>query len=310
MDRKSSKSGSKLVTSLTIVLLTLIVVFSALVFVYVRKNSDEKVLAVTVSNIVLPSKKIEHYGISDREIKEGYELKVVGIKRGQHIQRILTNKTDIFEVLRENHINLDKKEKVVCNTDIVRFGTVISVVRTETYTEYISTEIPFITKTVETSKYGIGEKYVAQKGCKGLLVQKVETYFEDGKVISTKVLEERVKKDAIMEIVEVGTAFYSLTGIEQRGYNCPYWYSVVDSGPYTDEEKAWLKFVMKCESGCNAESNKTKYKGLFQWDPYFWRKQYSENIFDGHAQLKHTIEKYRAGAATMWPACNRKFNRN
>ena len=146
----------------------------------------------------------------------------------------------------------------------------------------------------------------------GVKKEVYQNTYEDGVLVKSILVDEIVLKHPQNEIVEIGTSWYTLKGIEIRGYNCNYWYSVVDSGPYSPEEKEWLKFIMYCESGCNAESNKSSYKGLFQWSPYWWSRQFSENIYDGHAQIKHTIEKYRAGESTrasQWPACNAKYLR-
>ena len=148
------------------------------------------------------------------------------------------------------------------------------------------------------------------EGKNGIKKQVYFNTYEDNVLVKSELIDEIIIKKPIKEIKEVGTSMYSLNNIEKKGYNCPFWYSVVDSGPYTQEEKDWLKFMMYCESGCNAESNKSNYKGLFQWSPYWWNKQFDENIFDGYAQIKHTVEKYRAGEATrssQWPRCNAKY---
>jgi hypothetical protein len=105
---------------------------------------------------------------------------------------------------------------------------------------------------------------------------------------------------------------YSPEDLDVRyGYNCAHWYSVVDQGDYTEQEKQWLKFVMECESGCNAENNRNStYKGLFQWNPRYWDIFFpDENIFDGYAQIKNTMWKVRDGAKlnVYWPNCHRKY---
>ena len=116
--------------------------------------------------------------------------------------------------------------------------------------------------------------------------------YEDGKLVSQTILSDDVTREPVKEIIQVGVLSLGLEDLEQTyGYNCDHWYSVVDEGNYTDQEKQWLKFVMECESGCNAENDKNKtYKGLFQWNPYYWNKLYgNDNIYDGYDQIKNTV---------------------
>ncbi|HCC67975.1 TPA: hypothetical protein DEP90_02055, partial [Patescibacteria group bacterium] len=89
------------------------------------------------------------------------------------------------------------------------------------------------------------------------------------------------------------------------------WYSVVDDGNYTIQEKKWLKLVMYCESGCNAESDKNPvYKGLFQWHPKYWNIFYpKDNIYDGYSQIENTVRKIRNGVNlyAYWPMCHKRY---
>lgn len=247
---------------------------------------------------------------SIKTLERRFEPKLITVKKGGNIYKVFSVKTDIREILSDNMIPVEKGERVSMSTPYVVDGTIVRIIRTEVITEINKYDIPFSTEVVKSSELFLGERRVVQKGVLGVKAQNVIKYFEDGELVKSTLIEEKIILDPVKEIIEEGTATYSLDGIEKRGYNCPYWSSVIDSGPYSDEEKSWLKFIMYCESGCNAESNKNAtYKGLFQWSFYWWKKQYKDNIFDGNAQILHTIEKYRAGAATMWPACNAKYER-
>ena len=236
--------------------------------------------------------------------------KLITVQKGTEVTKIFTTFNDIKDILKKNSIEVTENDLIYLNSEYLLDGSIVKIIRTESIVVEEQIDIPYETETRETSKYTKGEKHVVQKGVLGVKRQMVLLYFEDGVLISEKILDKIVEKEALKEIVEIGTSWYSLEGIEVRGYNCPYWYSVVDNGPYSEEEKRWLKYIMYCESGCNAESNKSSYKGLFQWSPYWWRKQFNENIFDGNAQIRHTIAKYRAGEetrASQWPACHSKY---
>ena len=278
-------------------------------------------LMIASNNIVLAegNEVNTQYNIKDMVFRTDSQLerssrrpKLVHIKKSNYVYSVFTVETDIYKILEEFQINLSDKDRITISTQYITNGSLVRVIKTETITEEIDEEIPFATNIIKTNKYLKGEEYIAQEGVLGVKKQKVVSYYEDGVLIESRILSERIAKEPVTEILEVGTSTYSLIGIDPKGYNCDYWYQVVDSGPYTEEEKRWLKFIMYCESGCNAESNKGSYKGLFQWSPYWWSKQFKENIFDGHAQLRNTISKYRAGESTranQWPACHARYNR-
>ncbi len=252
------------------------------------------------------------YELDQKKERVSQGPKVITIKRGNEVFNIFTTLTDTKEILAQNGISLEKNDSIVLNTKYPIDGSILSIIKTEVLLVENIVDIPYETEIIKTSTLFEGERETVQEGVLGVKAETLLYYYEDGVLVKTELIEEDIQKEPVSAVVKVGTSWYSLEGITRRGYNCPYWYSVVDSGPYSTEEKRWLKFIMYCESGCNAESNKGTYKGLFQWSPYWWRKQFSENIFDGHAQLKHTIAKYRAGESTranQWPACHAKYNR-
>ncbi|MDY0097254.1 MAG: G5 domain-containing protein [Candidatus Dojkabacteria bacterium] len=252
------------------------------------------------------------YELDQKKERVSQGPKVITIKRGNEVFNIFTTLTDTKEILDQNGISLEKNDSIVLNTKYPIDGSILSIIKTEVLLVENIVDIPYETEIIKTSTLFEGERETVQEGVLGVKTETLLYYYEDGVLVKTELIEEDIQKEPVSAIVKIGTSWYSLEGITIRGYDCPYWYSVVDSGPYNKEEKRWLKFIMYCESGCNAESNKGTYKGLFQWSPYWWRKQFSENIFDGHAQLKHTIAKYRAGESTrasQWPACHARYNR-
>ena len=252
------------------------------------------------------------YDLDQKRERVSQGPKVITIKRGDEVFNIFTTLTDTKEILKQNGISLEKNDSVVLNSKYPVDGSIISIIKTEVLLVENIVDIPFKTEVIKTTALFEGERETVQNGVLGVKTETLLHYYEDGVLVKTELIEEEIQREPVNAVVKVGTSWYSLDGITKRGYDCPYWYSVVDSGSYTNEEKRWLKFIMYCESGCNAESNKGTYKGLFQWSPYWWRKQFSENIFDGNAQIKHTIAKYRAGESTranQWPACHAKYNR-
>ena len=239
-----------------------------------------------------------------------YGPKVITIQRGDYIFNTLTSRSNVYDILRENDIKLDSNDYVYINTEYIINGSIIKIIKTTSTIFEMLKEVPFEKEVIENPKLIKGEENIIQEGKNGIIKEVYLNTYEDNILVKSELIDEIEIKESTKEIKEIGTAMYSLDDIEKKEYDCDFWYSVVDAGPYTQEEKDWLKFIMYCESGCNAESNKNNYKGLFQWSSYWWNKQFDENIFDGYAQIKHTVEKYRAGETTrnnQWPGCNSKY---
>ena len=250
------------------------------------------------------------FGIDQEEAKVTFSPKFIKVIRGDEIRIYVTNSSTPINALEENGYSISYDSKIYTyDEDVLSDHAVIQIIKLRTETETRFVDIPFSTRVFDSWQYELGEEVVEQKGVMGIKEQQVQSFYEDGVLVMEEILSEEVISECKEEVIAVGSSTYTFSGITQRGYNCDYWYSVVDNGNYSAKEKQWLKFVMYCESGCNAESNKSFYKGLFQWSPTLWKKLYSENIYDGHAQIRHTIEKLRAGAdpLRMWPGCTRKY---
>jgi hypothetical protein len=301
--QKKQNSSKTLTTTLTLLLFLLLSFFvvgsDTIVLAQEESYVDE---GVDIKDLV--------FGTNTQLERGSRRPKLVHIKKGDYVYSVFTLETNIYKILDQFQIPLDGEERVIVSTDYVKNGSLVRVIKTKSVIEDIQVEIPFESEVIKTDKYLKGEIYTTQEGVLGVRTQKVLNYYEDGVLVERKILVDRVVKSPVKEVLEEGTSLYSLAGIDPKGYNCDYWYHVVDTGPYTPEEQRWLKFIMYCESGCNAESNKGSYKGLFQWSPFWWSKQFSENIFDGHAQIRNTVAKYRAGEKTrvsQWPACHAKY---
>ena len=175
----------------------------------------------------------------------------------------------------------------------------------------LTVEIPFRTETKGTVLCAkLAKPVIEQEGVLGVKTQIIEKYYLEDKFISERIVSESIDKEPVDKIIAYTGANHDPDSVTQLGYNCNHWNSVVDSLNATDEEKQWLRFTMKWESGCNAEHNKGFYKGLFQWSPCLWYSSYpNDNIFDGYAQIRNTLNKVRAGAHPkyMWPAVYKKY---
>jgi hypothetical protein len=252
------------------------------------------------------------YEFDTQEVKNVYNLNLVTVVINGLPKRVLTNRIDIYRFLEDLGVVVNNNKRIISTTDEIQDGTVIRVITVGTVVEEEQIEIPYRTEEVATKEIPYGKSLTVQEGVLGIRTKEVKRTYEDGILVSEEILSERITREPENAIVKIGVLKYSPEDLDVRyGYNCAHWYSVVDQGDYTEQEKQWLKFVMECESGCNAENNRNStYKGLFQWNPRYWDIFFpDENIFDGYAQIKNTMWKVRDGAKlnVYWPNCHRKY---
>ncbi|MCD4811140.1 G5 domain-containing protein [bacterium] len=257
-----------------------------------------------VSNILL--------NFNTQESNHVFDLSLVTVVINGRSTQVLTNREDALSLLKDLGVVVDNSKRIVSISQEVQAGSVIRVITVGTVVEGFDIDIPFQTEKINTKDIPYGDTLVTQKGVLGVRTQEIERVYEDGKLVSEVILSERISRESVKEVVKVGVLSLGIGDLEKTyGYNCTHWRSVVNSGNYTEREKEWLNFVMYCESGCNAESDKNStYKGLYQWHPKYWSIFYpKDNIYDGYAQIKNTIIKIRKGAKlySYWPSCHRKY---
>jgi hypothetical protein len=252
------------------------------------------------------------FSFDTQEIKNVYDLNLVTVVVNGRPRKVLTNRVNVYKLLEDLGVVLDSSKKIVTTNERIQDGTVIRVITVGTVVEEQKIDIPFKTEEVSTKDLPYKDTEVIQEGVLGVRTKEVKKTYEDGKLVSEETVSDAITRNPINRIVKVGVLRYSPDDLDVRyGYNCNHWYSVVDNGDYTDQEKQWLKFVMYCESGCNAENDKdSTYKGLFQWNPKYWDIYFgNDNIYDGYAQIENSIWKIRQGVQlyNYWPNCHRRY---
>jgi len=261
----------------------------------------------------LPERVYEIYRVDPIEARYGGDIKVVKISYDGDINTHFCRSYSPVTALIDLGYSVSNRNKITSTSPIFSLHT-NSHILVETYRttiDEILLEIPFetiIKGNVLCQK--LAQESTEQNGVLGVMTQKIKRVYKGDTLIAEEIVEEEIQREARPQIIVITGPEDLPTSVPQRGYNCGYWNAYVDSIGATEEEKQWLKSVMKCESGCNAESNKSFYKGLFQWDPCLWYKQYpNDNIFNGEIQIQRTLEKLRNGANPnqMWPACHRRY---
>ena len=249
------------------------------------------------------------YGI-DADVEKGrYTPKVVVVNyEGEIKEHISTASSPVFALLELGYpISTMKKVVSTSPMNTLYNHSYIYVFSYRDTIDEVKLEIPY-QRIVKggTLCEKLSQKVLQQEGVLGIMTQKVRRVYERGELVMEEILEKDITKEPRAEIYIIKGPDDSPKEMPQIGYNCDYWFAYVDTIKASAEEKRWLKWTMKYESGCNAENNRHPYyKGLFQWDPCLWYQQYpNDSIFDGRAQIKRTLEKIRGGAnpARMWPA--------
>lgn len=210
-----------------------------------------------------------------------------------------------YHIGSNNRVTTNYPENALLNNSIITIQTYHVVVQEKTIS------IPFETIAEGTSLCPNLSRIVIQKpGAFGLMTEKIEKLYLDNELVEERVLEQTVIKEPIKEILTYSGASHKPTSITNLGHNCDYWRRAIDSLDASEEEKRWLDFTMRGETGCNAESSEGTYKGLFQWNPCLWYKLFpNDNIFDGNAQIRRTLQKVREGAnpRNMWPGVYKAY---
>ncbi len=298
-------------TKLAVLVLVVKLIAGVSLGVYADKTSVVKNNTFTD----LPDKIYEIYGTNSAEAKSCSTVKVITVNYEGEVQSHLCRSHSPVTALIDLGYSISNKNKITSTSPInlLLSNSYILVESYRTTIDEILIELPYeriIEGNVLCKRLVSEEK--EQEGVLGLMTQKIKRVYKGDRLIAEEIIEERIEREPRPEIIIIKGPEDLPDSVPQRGYNCPYWNTYIDNINATEEEKQWLKFIIHCESGCNAESNKSFHKGLFQWDPCLWYTQYvSENIFDGEAQIKITLQKLREGANPnrMWPACHSRYKK-
>ena len=266
------------------------------------------------ASVELPEEVYKAYGVSTQEATGDNGIKIVTVNYDGEIRMLFSRSYSPVTALIDAGYSVSNKNRIVSTSPISQLQnkTFIRVHTYRTTIEEVLLEIPFetILKGSVLCK-SMAQEVREQEGVLGAMSQRIKRTYRGDLLVAEEIVDEKIEREARPEIIVIRGPQDLPSSVPQRGYDCGYWNGYIDNSVNaTEEEKQWLKFVMKCESGCNAENNRSFFKGLFQWNPCLWYKQYpNSNIFDGELQIKRTLEKLRAGANPnqMWPGCHRKY---
>ena len=254
------------------------------------------------------------FGVDSHKLQDNLNTKIITVYNDGDLKHFLTNASTPLDALIENGYTISTMNKIITTSpmDSLTNHAIIVIKTYRVVSEDVTVYIPY-EKLVQgnTLCQALSKEVIQQQGVRGVMTQTLRKTYEGGDLVATDVTKQEVVKTPINEITILEGPDDSPDQVPQIGYNCDYWNNYIDNNVSASaEEKQWLKFTMKWESGCNGESNKNYYKGLFQWDPCIWYEQFpNDNIFDGRVQVTNTLWKIRMGGNPkyMWPAVYKKY---
>ncbi|NOU98333.1 DUF348 domain-containing protein [Paenibacillus sp. LMG 31456] len=109
-------------------------------------------------------------------------------------------------VLNELKVPVGELDKVspAIDADLTE-NRAIQIVRVKKETEEVSESIAFDVEKKNDPQLVKGKEQIVQEGQEGLLLKTKEKLFEDGKLVSEQVVDEKVKSESINKIVAIGT---------------------------------------------------------------------------------------------------------
>lgn len=122
------------------------------------------------------------------------------------IKKLLTTAPTVKDVLKEEKITLGKKDKISPGLEKeIQKDMEIKVTRITEETIHQEEKIPFDTVKRNTSSLNKGMTKVVQGGQNGIKENTIHIVYENGKEVSREVVESKVTRKPIGQIVNVGT---------------------------------------------------------------------------------------------------------
>ncbi|MFZ2188460.1 MAG: G5 domain-containing protein [Candidatus Moraniibacteriota bacterium] len=179
----------------------------------------EQKIALFEHDEVLPDRTSPLFPGINIKIRRAVKIKI--LVDGKKIENYtLTN--NLLLVLAENNITLGRLDKTTPDkTSLLTNNLEIAVTRINVEEKVIPEDIAFKTTEKTDNKLGWREKKTEIAGQKGIREVKYKITYKDGKEISRVVLEKKVTKEPVTEVITQGT--YVKTGNARKGQGT--WYA-------------------------------------------------------------------------------------
>lgn len=271
-------------------------------------NPDFKTLGAMLKNLnvqVYPEDKVQavplpEFGLGSRiTISRSTPVNITDAKKEKKYR---TWAKTVGELLSNEHLSLEYQDSVEPPADAPIFWNMsVKITRVAEVDMTQREDIDF--KTIQKSDHDVerGTNKVETKGEKG---QKEVTYHIkriDGEEVSRKIIETKVIKEPVTEVLIVGTGPKLVhSGLYIDTFNA--------AAKKYDVNATALQCLMMCESNGHTDSVAAAgYVGLFQYDPGFWGPASDAAGFanadwqDIKAQIFTTARLISIGQSRRWP---------
>jgi Uncharacterized protein conserved in bacteria len=124
---------------------------------------------------------------------------------GKNVVEYTTGET-VKDVLHSKNLSLGPDDRIYPALDTqVYDGLKIRIVRVKKELKEAQIEVPFTVVEKKDGSLAAGTKKVVQTGKQGLVVKQFEKVYEDGKLVSDRMVSKTVAEPAVQKIVAVGT---------------------------------------------------------------------------------------------------------
>ena len=190
---------------------------------------------------------------ADTFLKDGMTITIakavaVTVVHDGKTEQITTKAKTVQALLDEQNLTLAKDDEISAKPNSeLKDGEKIVIKRITYKTEKRTETVPYGTSEEKTSSLSSGQTQVKQKGQNGEKIVTYKVKFADGKKVSEKALSEKVTKNAVNEVVLVGTAGSGSSGgktivSKTPTYDCDGsghgYYTIV----YSDGSTEYVKF--------------------------------------------------------------------
>jgi uncharacterized protein YabE (DUF348 family) len=136
-------------------------------------------------------------------VKKAYD---VAIDDGGENLTVMATGGTVEELLERNEIELNDADKIKPALDqSVNKHTDISIVRVTTANEEVEENVAYSTEERQDNSLLKGKEKVVTEGQEGTVVKKYKIIKENGKEVSRELVEEKVKKESVNQVVSIGT---------------------------------------------------------------------------------------------------------
>jgi len=144
-------------------------------------------------------------------IKDGDRVEVthaipVVVKADGKTFTVHTTEKTVQGAIKELNLSVRDNDKITPAMDsAVDDKMAVTIVRVDTKLSSEERVVPFSIVKKEDPNLEVGKEKVVQTGKEGVIVEKIEKKYEDGVLISNKMVSEVVEKDAVDHVIAVGT---------------------------------------------------------------------------------------------------------